>query len=43
MATTSIGSSGVTFPDSTTLATAAGIIPGTKGQAFTSSGTFHVN
>ena len=39
---TSIGSSGVTFPDATTLATAAGIIPGMKGQVFTSSGTFTI-
>lgn len=42
MATTSIGSSGVTFPDATTLATAASIIPGVKGQAFTSNGTFTI-
>ena len=42
MATTSIGSSGVTFPDATTLATSAGIIPGMKGQAFTASGTFTI-
>ena len=40
MATTSIGSSGVTFPDSTVQATAA--LPFIKGQAFTSSGTFTI-
>jgi len=42
MTTTSIGSSGVTFPDSTTLASAGGIIPGLKSQIFNSSGTFTV-
>ena len=40
---TSIGSTGITFPDSTTQTTAAGAsIPGVLGQTFTSSGTFTI-
>ena len=40
---TSINSSGVTFPDATTQTTAAGVsFPGVLGQVFTSSGTFTI-
>lgn len=42
MATTSIGSSGVTFPDATTQSSAGGPYVGERGQLFTASGTFTV-
>ena len=40
--TITVGGSNITFPDATTLATSAGIIPGVLGQVFTSSGTFTI-
>ena len=41
--TITVGGSSITFPDSTTQTTAAGVsLPGVLGQVFTSSGTFTI-